>query len=29
LIAESNESHVIDLLARAYFIERGTVSDKR
>ena len=29
LIAESNESHVIDLLARAYFIERGTVTDKR
>jgi len=29
LIAESNEIHVIDLLARAYFIERGTVTDKR
>ncbi len=29
LIAESNELHVIDLLARAYFIERGAVSDKR
>jgi branched-chain amino acid transport system ATP-binding protein len=29
LIAESNEAHVIDLLARAYFIERGTVTDKR
>ncbi|HEX5509440.1 MAG TPA: ATP-binding cassette domain-containing protein [Pseudolabrys sp.] len=29
LIAESNEVHVLDLLARAYFIERGTVSDKR
>jgi len=29
LIAESNEVHVVDLLARAYFIERGTVSDKR
>lgn len=29
LIAESNESHVIDLLARAYFIERGTVTDNR
>jgi branched-chain amino acid transport system ATP-binding protein len=29
LIAESNEIHVIDLLARAYFIERGAVTDKR
>jgi branched-chain amino acid transport system ATP-binding protein len=29
LIAESNEVHVLDLLARAYFIERGTVSDAR
>ena len=29
LIAESNEVHVLDLLARAYFIERGTVTDKR
>ena len=29
LIAESNEIHVLDLLARAYFIERGAVSDKR
>jgi branched-chain amino acid transport system ATP-binding protein len=29
LIAESNEIHVVDLLARAYFIERGSVSDKR
>jgi len=29
LIAESNEVHVVDLLARAYFIERGSVSDKR
>jgi branched-chain amino acid transport system ATP-binding protein len=29
LIAESNEVHVLDLLARAYFIERGTVSDKK
>jgi branched-chain amino acid transport system ATP-binding protein len=29
LIAESNEVHVFDLLARAYFIERGAVSDKR
>ena len=29
LIAESNEIHVLDLLARAFFIERGTVSDKR
>ncbi len=29
LIAESNEVHVLDLLARAYFIERGAVSDKR
>jgi branched-chain amino acid transport system ATP-binding protein len=25
LIAESNEVHVLDLLARAYFIERGSV----
>jgi branched-chain amino acid transport system ATP-binding protein len=29
LIAESNEVHVLDLLARAYFIERGTVSEQR
>jgi branched-chain amino acid transport system ATP-binding protein len=29
LIAESNEVHIIDLLARAYFIERGAVSDER
>jgi len=29
LIAESNEVHVVDLLARAYYIERGTVTDKR
>lgn len=29
LIAESNEIHVLDLLARAYFIERGAVSNKR
>ena len=29
LIAESNEIHVLDLLARAYYIERGAVSDKR
>jgi branched-chain amino acid transport system ATP-binding protein len=29
LIAESNEAHVLDLLARAYFIERGSVTDKR
>ena len=29
LIAESNEVHVLDLLARAYFIERGTVSEMR
>ena len=29
LIAESNEVHVLDLLARAFFIERGSVSDKR
>jgi branched-chain amino acid transport system ATP-binding protein len=29
LIAESNEVHVLDLLARVYFIERGSVSDKR
>ena len=29
LIAESNELHVLDLLARVYFIERGAVSDKR
>ncbi|HZD88998.1 MAG TPA: ATP-binding cassette domain-containing protein [Pseudolabrys sp.] len=29
LIAESNEVHVLDLLARAYFIERGAVSDKK
>ncbi len=28
LIAESNEIHVLDLLARAYFIERGSVSEK-
>ncbi|HEY0224047.1 MAG TPA: ATP-binding cassette domain-containing protein [Pseudolabrys sp.] len=29
LIAESNEIHVLDLLARAYFIERGAVSATR
>jgi branched-chain amino acid transport system ATP-binding protein len=29
LIAESNEVHVLDLLARAYFIERGSVSEQR
>lgn len=29
LIAESNEVHVLDLLTRAYFIERGTVSDAK
>ena len=29
LIAESNEIHIMDLLARAYFIERGAVTDKR
>lgn len=29
LIAESNEVHVFDLLARAYFIERGAVSDTK
>jgi branched-chain amino acid transport system ATP-binding protein len=29
LIAESNELHVLDLLARAYYIERGAVSDRR
>src|SRR5882757_1163547 len=29
LIAESNELHVLDLLARAFYIERGAVSDKR
>lgn len=29
LIAESNEVHVFDLLTRAYFIERGTVSDAK
>jgi branched-chain amino acid transport system ATP-binding protein len=29
LIAESNEVHVVDLLARAYFIERGSVTDRR
>jgi branched-chain amino acid transport system ATP-binding protein len=29
LIAESNEVHVLDLLARAYFIERGAVSDEK
>lgn len=29
LIAESNEVHVLDLLARAFFIERGSVSDNR
>ena len=29
LIARSNEVHVVDLLARAYFIERRAVSDKR
>ena len=29
LIAESNEIHVIDLLTRAYFMERGAVSAER
>jgi branched-chain amino acid transport system ATP-binding protein len=29
LIAESNEVHVLDLLARAYFIERGAVAETR
>jgi branched-chain amino acid transport system ATP-binding protein len=29
LISESNEIHVLDLLARAYYIERGAVRDKR
>jgi branched-chain amino acid transport system ATP-binding protein len=29
LIAESNELHVLDLLAQAFYIERGAVSDKR
>jgi branched-chain amino acid transport system ATP-binding protein len=29
LIAESNELHVLDLLARAFYIERGAVSGKR
>jgi branched-chain amino acid transport system ATP-binding protein len=29
LIAESNEVHVMDLLARAYFIERGAITNKR
>jgi len=29
LIAESNEVHVVDILARAYYIERGSVTDKR
>ena len=29
LIAESNEIHVIDLLTRAYFMERGAVSGER
>jgi len=29
LIAESNELHVLDLLARAFYIERGAVSDRR
>lgn len=29
LIAESNELHVLDLLAGAFYIERGAVSDKR
>jgi branched-chain amino acid transport system ATP-binding protein len=29
LIAESNELHVLDLLARAFYIERGAVSDTR
>ena len=29
LIAESNEVHVLDLLARAYFIERGSVTSTR
>ncbi len=29
LIAESNELHVLDLLAGAFYIERGAVSDKK
>jgi branched-chain amino acid transport system ATP-binding protein len=29
LIAESNELHVLDLLARAFTIERGAVSEKK
>ena len=29
LIAESNELHVLDLLAQAFYIERGAVSDRR
>jgi branched-chain amino acid transport system ATP-binding protein len=29
LIAESNEVHVLDLLARAYFIERGAVAETK
>jgi branched-chain amino acid transport system ATP-binding protein len=29
LIAESNEGHVLDLLARAFFIERGAVTDRK
>jgi branched-chain amino acid transport system ATP-binding protein len=29
LIAESNEVHIVDLLARTYFIERGSVSDAK
>ncbi|HVV62613.1 MAG TPA: ATP-binding cassette domain-containing protein [Pseudolabrys sp.] len=29
LLADSNEVHVVDLLARAYFIERGSVSEHR
>jgi branched-chain amino acid transport system ATP-binding protein len=29
LVAESNEVHVLDLLARAYFIERGSVTSTK
>jgi branched-chain amino acid transport system ATP-binding protein len=29
LIAESNEIHILDLLARAYFIERGAVAETK
>jgi len=29
LIAESNEVHVLDLLASAYFIERGSISETK